>query len=199
MEIFGLLLGLLLALLVLFFGVAHPIWMIIDAGLSERSTGAKVVWIIVMFVTWTFGSVLYGIFAAKQIFVKIISVVGALGIVAFIGALFVGFEMAQPFLQAAPETIAAELSNVQHPDVSEVEMEELKENIKGLFSETPFSFSTFAESPERFQVNMLLLHRLSMFTTDRVLSREEFTEWQRLYETRESLSAEQLGMEIANQ
>ncbi len=196
MEIFGVLIGLLLVALVLFFGVAHPIWMIIDAGLSERSTGAKVVWILLMLITWTFGSVLYGVFAAKQIFVKIISVVGALGMVAFVGAMFVGFELAQPFLAAAPEKIAAELSNVQHPELSEQEIDELKQNIKGLFEETPFSLGAFTEDPERFQVHLLLLQRLSMFASDGTLSREEYAEWQRLYQTRSSLDPEKLGFEI---
>jgi len=193
MELFGILLAIIFFVLMLFYGFAFPVWMIIDVGISERSTTAKAVWILVMLLTWTFGAVLYGVFAAKQVFVKVLSAIGALGVFAIGGAVLVAMQLASPYLKMAPEAIAAQIDQLKRPGIADGEIDGLKAKVRTLFEETPLSFSTLTEKPERFQVNAFLMQKLSTVANDGELSREEFDEWVKLYEMRKVLDPEKLG------
>jgi len=57
------------AAIALFLLTVHPVWAIIDVAVSpNKSSGEKVLWIVLMFVLWTLGSVLYGfIFATRPL------------------------------------------------------------------------------------------------------------------------------------
>jgi hypothetical protein len=52
---------------VIFYGVIYPVWAIVHCLRAPlRSKKSKTIWVVSMVLTWTIGSLLYGIFASKR-------------------------------------------------------------------------------------------------------------------------------------
>jgi undecaprenyl pyrophosphate phosphatase UppP len=63
--------GILAVMLFFYWGLLHPVWGIVDAIASdEKSSETRVLWVIVMFLTWTLGSLIYTFFASHSIRLK---------------------------------------------------------------------------------------------------------------------------------
>lgn len=78
---------------IVFVFVVFPIWMVVDCATSaSRKTFSKALWIIAMLLTWTLGSVIYGLLASRkkafQWISGIILVVGFCAIFFFVRSLF---------------------------------------------------------------------------------------------------------------
>jgi hypothetical protein len=195
MDLIAVVASLFFIALLIFYAFAFPIWMIIHAGMSERSSGAKTGWILATVITWTLGAVVYGLFAAREIYIKVLSGLGALGMIAFIGIAFVSMQMVMPLIAEAPEQIAKELSTVNHPELSVEEMQLLQDNVASLVRETPQSFAGIMENPTQFQVHVELIKRLSDSTDDGELTKQEYQDWITLYEARGSLDPDRMTNE----
>ena len=128
MEILAILLVIVFIIGILFYGFVFPVWMIVDAAIAERSTAAKVVWIIVMILTWTLGAAAYGLFAAKGVLKKVLALIGGLCALGFVGAMAASVTMLGPIIEQAPKEISENLRKAAHPDISEEELKALEES-----------------------------------------------------------------------
>jgi hypothetical protein len=63
--------GILAIMLFFYWALLHPLWGIADAIASdEKSSEARVLWVVVMFFTWTLGSLIYTFLASHSIRLK---------------------------------------------------------------------------------------------------------------------------------
>ncbi|MCB0322212.1 MAG: PLDc_N domain-containing protein [Bdellovibrionales bacterium] len=200
MEVLGTLIGIAAFLLFigafLFYGLAFPIWMIIDAALSERSGVSKVVWIVLVIGLWTVGAVFYGLLGAKKVFIKVFAFLGLLAGAAFVAVISMGIAAMGPLLAQGPEELKAKLTTVAHPAIADEELAALTQHIDTLATEAPFSTESLFANPQKVLVHFGLITKLEEAVADNELTRSELEEWNTLFEARDSLDPEKLGLGV---
>ena len=180
-------------LLIVFVAFIYPVWALIDCVVTPvLETKWKIIWSIVMVVFWPLGSFAYGLFGSrKKIFQWIVTI--SL-VVSFIFGLFfvTGLNW---LIDTTVGNIDSQISGMERLEPGPVSKEELMKlntcllSLEGEMHDRWYSFDKKLKA-------MHLLDFFETITSDHHITREEYTEWMKRFESRETADRQTLENRI---
>jgi hypothetical protein len=175
-----------LGIIFLFIALALPIWCIVNCIGSKEITGrAKTAWVLTIVFFWSLSAIIYGSFVTQTRGLKWVSRI-CLGVL--ILALGLMLSYVPDLSTGVASNVLRKLDSIQYVDVSTDEKMKLKSSVAVLrdeFKEYTFSINNFRK---RFQ----LLTLIKQLTKDSRLTRAEYDDWMRMFESREYLDLTEL-------
>jgi hypothetical protein len=176
----------LLAIILLFIALALPIWCLVNCvGSKVITSRAKTAWVLAVVFFWSLSALIYGSFATQTRSLKWASRI-CLGVL--IIALGLMLSYIPDLSTGAAANLIRKLDSIEYVDISANEIKKLKSSMAILrdeFKEYKFSINNFRK---RYQ----LLTIIKELTKDSRLTRAEYDDWMRMFESREYLDINEL-------
>ena len=182
----------LLFLAMLFLFLVFPLWMMIDCVISkERKIISKVLWVIFILLSWVLGSLAYGLFGSRKVFIQwlsgIIFAVGFLSIFLFVNFLY------QTSHMVASDSIKR-AATLQAGDLTQERIDQMKNNLLILRQELNDAKGFKAIYFIKDTYKDLMLHQIFiLMMKDGQIQSIEYDEWTERFDHRRQLDAKKLG------
>jgi len=191
MRIVALMIGVLIFGGFFFSILVYPIWLLVHCAIAEnRSTKSKVVWIVLMLLSWPFTSLIYGLFGSKR---KLFQWLSGILIAAALVASIVIFSFMNKISGIAQQEMAMTIAKLDQMDttgLSEAELKELKLSLLVLRDEMKMRLSKTAM--EKLAKDISLYKLFYIYIKDHKISGDEYSDWVDKFKSRDMIDRKAL-------
>ena len=167
-----------------FFLLIFPIWTIIHCvSSSSRGTASKIFWIILIILTWTLGSILYGLLSSQKKAFQVISIFYILIVLVLGGSSIWG---SKAVVQHAKGQITSAIQEIDQIDTTEMTPQQvadfkeslilLQEDLKGDYRQL-----------KRQYIVLIFLDYFKIITMDSKITSAEDQDWMNKFQARSML------------
>jgi hypothetical protein len=169
---------------ILFYAGIFPGWMLIDCAISKRiSNKNKILWILLIFFVWPFGSFVYGFFDSGKRYVKRISGAIILITIGFIVLFIVFLPKLKSSLHKETVQVIARLDQIEISGVPAGERDEIKADVRLVQKEMDDQWYSLSKR----MVSYDLIQLFNLMSLNNRMSADDCRSWMGKFKSRTML------------